>query len=123
MLSLNNYNLLVYLRDNHKNDESGTVAAFGSSVYARLEHLSKLEAVKPTLSRHDDGSCVHTGYNVTSIGHMLIEDYEHENKVAHKAKFEERAWKFAPVAISLVSLVKSFWPEITTLLQTLQLMP
>lgn len=33
---------------------------------------------------------------------------------------ENRFWKFAPIVISLISLVKSFWPEITAIWQMLQ---
>lgn len=34
--------------------------------------------------------------------------------------WESRFWKFAPIVISLISLVKSFWPEITAILQMLR---
>lgn len=121
MMSLSNYELLVYLRDNPGNDESDTVALFGQATYARLRYLSQQEAIKPSVSRINDGSCVCRGYELTSIGHMLIEDYEKERKKALGAKKEERLWKLATMLISLIAVLKSFWPEICSIWQAIWL--
>lgn len=64
-----------------------------------------LEAVKPRLTRQSDGGYVHTGYEITDIGHMLIEDYHEDVTEKWRIKWEDRAWKFAPIVISSLALI------------------
>ncbi len=112
MLSSKDYELLLYIRDNPQNAKLDTVGMFGPSTYARLKHMSHLEAIKPSLTRQSDGGYVHTGYEITDVGHMLIEDQYEAMQEAQSKMSEERLWRFIPIAISLAALAKSFAPEI-----------
>lgn len=105
MLSPKDYELLLYIRDNPQNAQPDTVSTFGPAAYARLKHLSNMEAIKPRLTRHSEGGYVHTGYEVTDIGHMLIEDQQGTLQEKRRNKWEDRAWKFAPIVISVFALI------------------
>ena len=44
-------------------------------------------------------------YVVTPTGEMHIEDYLLEHRKIAKAKWEDMAWKFAPIVISILALI------------------
>ena len=105
MLSPKDFELLLYILENPQNSQSDTVNNFGPSTYARLKHLSHMDAIKPHLTRHSDSGYVHTGYEITDIGHMLIEDQQGILQEKQKNKWEDRAWKLAPIVISVLALI------------------
>ena len=115
MLSSNDFAMLVYLRDNPQNAQADMFANFGNSAPARLKYLLRMEAIQPSLTKHADGSSVHTGFSLTSTGYMMLEDYMLEHRITSRAKWEDRAWKLAPIIISALALIVA----VTSLAQSL----
>ena len=58
--------------------------------------------------------------HLTELGIKTLEDWKSQCAKESRVLWENRFWKFAPIIISLVALVKSFWPEITTIWLMLQ---
>ena len=60
------------------------------------------------------------GIKLTPLGVKALEDYQLQRKKEHAAKIIEYVWKFAPIIISLIALMKSFLPELKIIWQMLQ---
>ncbi len=57
---------------------------------------------------------------ITEHGIKAVEDWKLQCLKDNRALWEGRFWKLGPIIISLIALIKSFWPEITAIWQVLQ---
>ena len=121
MITKYDYELLCFI-DSHEYPAKEDIAqAFGRGYQARLGKLEKMKAVKEPFIPDGKGDFVLApGYAITDEGYMLMQDYSYNVAFSLARLWEERYWKLAPIIISIIALIKSFWPEISTLWQTLR---
>ncbi len=58
-------------------------------------------------------------YKLARRGIKALEDWYIQQKTMQRRLWEDRILKILPIMISLIALIKSFWPEISALLQSL----
>ena len=60
---------------------------------------------------------------ITEYGRKVLEDYNEQKSLQKKKDTENRLWNFVSITIAVIALLKSFWPEITSLWQQLMQSP
>lgn len=120
-ISEKEFQILTHIKDNPDATLITIIDRFGQAAEIRLQHLLSISAIRFDGHYDDNGVFIETGaYVVTPTGEMLIEDYLLEHRLKQKAKWEDRAWRFVPIIISLIALIKSFSAEIAAIWQMLQ---
>ena len=121
MLKKDDYDLLCFAKSMPYASKETLISRFGPGTSARISTLEHEHILNiPYISTHGHGMILAPGYAVTDKGYMLMKDYEYDKAFSLKRLWEDRVWKLTPIVISLIALVKSFWPEIVSLWQMLQ---
>lgn len=106
MLTKQEYKILIVIKKRRKlsaSDIAKIVKEDANIICNRLLPIKKNRLVEIDLN--DDYEEM---YTLTNIGRQSISDYESKQKDNLLSKAEDRFWKFAPIAISIISLLKSY---------------
>lgn len=105
MLAVKEYQLLNHLKEHPDATKETIVSTFGESAEIRLNNLHMVNAIRLD-GHYVKGEFIPSGkYLIANVGKMLLEDYAYEHHLTQKAKWEDRAWKFAPIIISTLALI------------------
>ena len=120
MFTEHDMKILAYIDSAGDASKPNILKRFGKSALARFQRLEHEHIIEMTTIPDGSGGYVFTGgYSISSKGYMLIEDYRSSSKKTSNRLLEYRAYQIIPIVISSIALIKSFWPEIMEILQTL----
>lgn len=134
-LETKDYELLQYIADNpgltYKDIRLALKGTVNGVVY-RLESLSQTQADPCSPVEIPFGKlpskkiedyfiyCEDGKYYLSSKGHAKLQDWIIRQKLEKHKVLESRFWHAAPYIVSFSALLKSFWPEITSIWQSLK---
>lgn len=111
------YKILDFIHSKTKIHKDSILNQFPDKQFATISRLAKLKANHficyefKTVKASDDifDTVIETGnISVPSNGLRALQDYECRKKSISKKVWENRFWKFAPITISIISLLKSY---------------
>lgn len=121
------YRLLEFIRDNTPVSPDTILATFPDEEYNTVFRIKIMErkylwfaygeVVQPDGSKRNE---LLNAYTLTPRGKTVLQNHQIQYAKDKRQWCIDMAWKFAPIAISIVALVKSFLPEIRCFWQMLQ---
>ena len=121
------YEILDYVAAHSPISEKELIKHFESridSMPLRLNQMTKRllnESLPPSVISHPyrykaNVLIINKGtITISDYGRKVLQDHINQTKHLQKQKTEERLWRIIPIVTSLVALLKSFWPELTSL--------
>ena len=101
------YNILETIRK-HPNLNSEEISKRCKEPYQIIENrMSPLKRKLYIEIGYNENLCKET-YKISTEGLQALADYKADKNSSFWEKFEDRFWKFAPLVISIISLLKSY---------------